>query len=258
MPTPCPGPCNTAYRKAAENEANLGITYDISPNWGDPTQCWSCVDRTAGYLAKLPKLLKDVLEEATDGTQIKQTGTIGRAPEATWPGQAPRILVDRIVSEMTELGADILKQRRPWAEALTPGPGTAPNEEKRIERIVQALINHWDWAMQNHPAASESYSRGNANPGGQATSWYFAALYFTKQDEAREPQRLAPCPRCGGPWLFAAIDGQLVNGEPYIECSNRDCQNLLTPAEYADYRDSLNRKATGQPADADAEHIVAA
>jgi hypothetical protein len=259
MPTPCPGPCNTAYRRAAENEATLGITYDISPNWGDPTQCWACVDRTAGYLAKLPQLLQDVLAEAVDGTQVKLTGTIGRAPEATWPGQASRILVDRIVSEMTELGADILKARRPWAQALTPGPGTAANEEKRIADIAAALLAHWDWAMQNHPAADEPHSRGNANPGAQATAWYFAALYFTKQDEIREePQRLAPCPRCKGPWLFEARNGQLVKGEAYIECSNRDCRKLLTQAEYADYIADLDRDAKARREQAAGNRIVAA
>src|SRR4051812_23188857 len=188
MSTPqfCPGPCNTAWRKAEEAHADTGADHAIQPAWGQPVQCYACVDRARTQLSAMPALLAAVLAEATEGTPAKLTGTIGRITVATWPGQSSRLLVDRIVSEMVELGVDILKLRRMWKEDRPAGPGTTSNEAWRIGFITNALIAHLDWAMQHHPAAWEPHGRDNANPGGQVAGWYRAALYFTKQDEQRD------------------------------------------------------------------------
>lgn len=240
-PTICPGLCNTAWRKAEEALAATGAEHAIQPTWGQPAQCYGCVDRTREQLAALPALLAAVLAEATEGTPTKLTGTIGRISVPTWPGQASRLLVDRIVGEMVELGVDILKLRGIWRDDRPAGHGTAPNEERRVSAIVTALDGHWDWAMQNHPAAWEPHGRDNANPGGQVTGWYRAALYFTKQDEQRDVKRLAPCPRCHGPYLVESRELRLVNNQPYIECRDPDCRRVMTRPEYDSYVKAMNR-----------------
>ncbi|MEZ0089957.1 hypothetical protein [Streptacidiphilus sp. EB129] len=240
-PTICPGPCNNAYRKAEEALTDIGTEHNITAIWGEPTQCWGCVDNTRSDLTALPGLLAKVLEEGTDGTTIRINGTIGRAPEATWPGQAPRLLVDRIVSEMAELAADILVLRGIWREDHPVPTGTAANEKQHINNITSSLLGHWDWAMQSHPAAGESYGRGNANPGAQASGWYWATVYFTKDHAQPEVKRFAPCPRCHGPYLIESREGNLRYGEPYIECRDEDCRKLMSKREYAEYVKAMTK-----------------
>jgi hypothetical protein len=239
-PTVCPGPCNTAYRKAEEALAATGTEHAIQPAWGQSMQCHACTDRTREQLAELPALLAAVLAEALEGTPTKLTGTIGRITTAVWPGQASRLLVDRIVGEMAELQADILKLRGIWGADMAAGRGTAPNEARYIQGIVTALNGHWDWAMQNHPAAWEPWGRDNANPGGQVAAWYRSAQYFTKQDEQRDVKRLAPCPRCHGPYLVESRELRLVNDQAYIECRDPDCGRIMTRPEYDSYVKALN------------------
>lgn len=240
-PAICPGPCNNAWRRAEAALAETGTEHHLTPNWGRPTQCYGCTERTREQLAELPALLADILVEALEGTPTKLTGTIGRITVAAWPGQASRLLVDRIVSEMAELEADILTRRGIWAADRLPHRGTAPNEPKHIQRIVDTLSAHWDWAMQFHPAADELHDRDNANPGGQVTGWYRTALRFTKADEQREVKRLAPCPRCHGPYLVESRELRLAGDRPYIECRDPDCQRVLTQDEYDTYVKALNR-----------------
>lgn len=239
-PACCPGPCNTAYRKAEEALAAKGTDHAIQPAWGQPAQCYDCVDRTRQHLAELPKLLADVLAEATEGTPAKLTGTIGRITVAVWPGQNPRLLVDGIISGMAELEGDVLKQRGIWPEDHPIAPGTGPNEERRIAGLVATLGGHWDWAMQNHPAAWEPWGRDNANPGGQVAGWHRTCQFATKQDEQRDVKRLAPCPRCHGPYLIESRDLRLVNDQPYIECRDPDCGRIITRREYDAYVKALN------------------
>lgn len=244
LPTACPGPCNNAWRKAEDSREKHGTPHTIAPAWGQPAQCWECVDRTRQQLDALPGLLADVLDEALHGTPLKLVGTIGRTAAPTWPGQASRLLVDRIVGEMTELRDDILKMRGIWADGYTPDP--VVNEKRHIDAAVRALLGHWDWTMQNHPAADESYAIGNANPGGQVASWYRAALRYTKQDEQRDTKRLAPCPRCHGPYLVESRDLRLVDDRPYIECRDPDCRRIMTGSEYDAYVKDLADKESRQ------------
>lgn len=236
LPQICPGTCNNAYRRAEEALATLGVEHHLTPSWGSPVQCEECVERTRKQLQELPALLTDALNEALEGTAPKLTGTIGRVGlTPAWPGQASRLLVDRIVSEMAELHADVLKLRGLWQEDREPLPSVAANERRHIAGITRVLAAHWGWAMQHHPAASEPHTRGNANPAAQASSWYRTVLHFTKQDDQRETRRLAPCPRCRGPWLVESRDMRLVDGEPYIACQDPDCQRVMTKSEYDDY-----------------------
>lgn len=236
-PAPCPGPCNNAWRRAEAALADSGAEHHLTPNWGQPTQCWGCVDRARDQLAELPELLAAIHLEALHGTPAKLTGTIGRVTVATWPGQAARLLTDRIVGEMTELRADILVQRGIWTDGARP---SEPTEGRLIGATVHTLLAHWDWAMQHHPAATEPHAAGNANPGAQVATWHRSAQFFTRRDEQRDVKRLAPCPRCHGPYLFESRELRLVDGDPYIECRDPDCRRIMTRAEYDRYVKDLN------------------
>lgn len=240
MPAICPGPCNNAWRKAENAREEHGTDHHIRPHWGTPTQCWGCVDRTRQQLVKLPELLVGVHLEVLYGTTTKFTGTIGRIHIPAWPGQAGMILADEIVGKMEELQADILKRRAIWADDYEPEPGV--RNGRYITGLVATLDAHWDWAMQHHPAADEPYDRENANPGGQVAGWYHSLQRFTKQDQQRDVERLAPCPRCHGPYLVESRDLRLVGDRPYIECRDPDCQRVMTGEEYDAYVKGL----TGQ------------
>lgn len=240
MPAPCPGPCNNAWRRAETAREETGTEHHITPAWGTPVQCYGCVEGTREQLLELPALLDAALHEAIDGTPTKLTGTIGRISVVTWPGEACRLFVDRIVEGMTILQADILTLHDAWGIEHEPLPTIAPNEPRHIASIVRSLDVHWAWAMQNHPAADESWGRDNANPGSQVAGWHRALERFTKTDEQRDVKRLAPCPRCHGPYLVESRELRLVDDQPYIECRDPDCKRVITRVEYDRYVKELN------------------
>jgi len=241
---PCPGPCNNAWRRAETALEEHGTEHHITPSWGAPVQCLGCVEHTHAQLLELPTLLSAALDEAVDGTPKKLTGTIGRISVVTWPGEACRLFVDRIIEGMTLLQADILTLRGTWNEEHPLTPTIAPNEALHIASIVRSLAGNWNWAMQNHPAADEPYGQGNANPGSQVSGWHYALQRFTKTDEQRDVRRLAPCPRCRGPWLVESTEMRLRDDRPYIECRDPDCKRVMTGAEYDQYVKDLNAAIT--------------
>lgn len=236
-PTPCPGLCNNAWRRAETALEEHGTEHHLTPAWGQPTQCDNCVERTREKLEELPELLDAVLVEALEGTPAKNVGTIGRISVVTWPGQASRLLVDRIVGEMAELQADILIQRRIWPADSLPARSTAANEPDHIRGITRTLLAHWDWAMQHHPAAGEPHTSGNANPGAQAAGWHRSAQLFTRRDNPRI-QMTGACPRCQLRTLSHS------NGETYIACRNPECELLMSHAEYAEHARGLAGEVT--------------
>lgn len=240
----CPGPCNNAWRRAETALKETGTEHHIKPAWGEPVQCHTCVETTHAQLLALPALLTAALNEAIDGTPTKLTGTIGRTSVVTWPGEACRLFVDRIVEGMTVLQADILTLQGIWNEDHALLPTIAPNEPRHIAAIVRSLAGHWNWAMQYHPAADEPYGKDNANPGSQVAGWHQALQRFTKTDEQRETKRLAPCPRCHSPYMVESRDLRLVDDQPYIECRVPDCQRIMTRAEYDRYVEELNAAIT--------------
>lgn len=221
-PTTCPGPCNSAWRKAEAALAERGAEHHITPAWGQPVQCYGCVERSRHQLAELPELLAAVQLEALYGTPAKLTGTIGRVGAPVWPGQASRILLDRILGEMTELQADILVQRGVWSG---DEKAIAIREGRLIGDTVDILLAHWSWAMQHHPAATEPHERDNANPGSQVAGWYRSSQFFTRRDNPRI-QMAAPCPNCHLKSLGHS------NGESFISCRNPECELLLSREEY--------------------------
>ncbi|MEV8523149.1 hypothetical protein AB0451_03175 [Streptomyces sp. NPDC052000] len=236
--TICPGPCNTAWRRAEEVADEAGTEHHITPAWGQPVQCDSCVERARWQLGELPAFLAAVHLEATNGSRAPVTAAIrsSAGADASFPGQAPLVLIETLLGEMEELEADVL-QLRGLGAAFNPAGPVGP----RITGVVQVLEAHLDWMMQQHPAAAEPHDRTNANPGGQIRGWHAAAQRFIKDHPQREVQRLGPCPHCKGPYLVQSTDLRLVNDLPYIECRDPDCRRVFTTPEYNAYMKTLTR-----------------
>lgn len=236
----CPGPCNNAWRRAETLLAETGTEHHITPNWGHPTQCDECVGRARQQLAELPELLTAVQTEALHGTRPQSTATIHSRPNDTpaWPGQAARLLLDTLLGQIEELAADVLTQRGIWKPDHEPDHAGI-REGRRITHACHTLAAHLDWMMQHHPAAAEPHDNGNANPAGQIRHWHGAAQRFTKQHPQRDVRKMAPCPRCKGPYLAESRDLRLVDDRPYIECRDPDCRRIMTGAEYDTYVKAL-------------------
>lgn len=217
--TACPSRHNDAWRRAeASNEP-----HDLQPVYGNPVHCLGCQGRAYHQLTELPELLAAVWLEATHGTAAKPTGTIGRVGiEHAWPGQASRLMTDAIVGGLVELEDDIREQR---GFRHRPSRGA---EGQTATGAVSFLLVHLEWALSQHPAATEPYDRDSANPGSQIHHWHKAAQRFTRRDQLRV-QLAAPCPKCDLRTL--ARD----DGDDYIECKNPSCGVLLTSKEYTVY-----------------------
>lgn len=219
MPAICPGPCNTAWRRAEAARLDSGTDHDIPSSWGNPVHCDRCATRTRAQLAELPELVAAISLEALHGTAPKTTGTIGRATVAIWPGQAARILTDHIVGGALALEDDIRELRR---LRHRPGRGT---EGQGVSGAVRFLSVHLSWALIAHPLAEEIHDRLSGNPAAQIQGWHHAAQRFTRRDPRLEHHRV-PCPRCDLLTLYRS------DGDDYIECRNINCSLLLTPAEF--------------------------
>lgn len=239
-PKPCPGPCNNAWRRAEAVLAETGTSHHLTPAWGQPTQCYGCRERALRQITELPELLTAVQLEAIYGTRPQNTATIHSRPNDTpaWPGQAARLLIDTLLGEMEELQADVLTLRGIWkADTQTDREGV--REGQRLTGACRTLAAHLDWMLQHHPAAGEPHEQGNANPAGQIRHWHAAAQRFTKQHPQHDVRKLAPCPRCKGPYLAESRDLRLVDDRPYIECRDPDCRRIMTTAEYETYVKAL-------------------
>jgi hypothetical protein len=221
--TVCPSRHNDAWRRAED----AGQPHDLQPVYGSPTHCLGCQGRAYHQLTELPELLAAVWLEAVHGTTPKTVGTMGRRGlHPAWPGQASRLMTDRIVGGLVELEDDIREQRQ-----LHHRPSRG-SEGQTASGAVTFLLVHLEWALAEHPAAAEPYDRDSANPGSQIHHWHKAAMRFTRRD-ARIEQRNAPCKRCGWRSLFFA------DGEDYVECRNVECGALMTEAEYADWSKAI-------------------
>lgn len=226
MPTPCPGSCNSAWRRAENELTNAGTDHNIPATWGQPVHCDRCTNRARAQLAELPELVAAISLEALCGTAAKTTGTIGRATVAVWPGQASRLLTDHIVGGVLDLEDDIRELRR---FRRRPGRGT---EGRNVTGGVRFLTAHLSWALTEHPLAEEVHDRLSGNPAAQIQAWHRAAERFTRRDPRLEHRRV-PCPRCELLTLFR------VDGDDYIGCRNIACELLLTPAEFDEHTGKL-------------------
>lgn len=230
--TACPSRHNDAWRRAEE----AGQPHDLQPVYGSPVHCLGCQGRAYHQLQELPELLAAVWLEAIHGTSGKPTGTIGRVGiEHAWPGQASRLMTDRIVGGLIELEDDIREQR---GFRHRPGRGT---EGQTATGAVAFLLVHLEWALAEHPAAAEPYDRDSANPGSQIHHWHKAAQRFTRRDALRV-QLAAPCPRCDLRSLARE------DGDEYIECRNPSCGTLLTDTEYRVYAGVVAAETVDQQA----------
>ncbi|MCY0917042.1 hypothetical protein OS965_02475 [Streptomyces sp. H27-G5] len=244
--TPCPGSCNAAWRRAETVREETGTEHTLTPAWGRPVQCNACTERARLQLAEIPELLAAVQLEAVYGTHSPSTATIGSrgsSDSPAWPGQAARLLVEVIVGGMEELETDVLVSRGIWISDSEP-TREGITEGRRITDAARILGAHLDWMMQHHPAASEPHDHGNANPAAQIRGWHGAAQRFTKAHPQHDVRKLAPCPRCKGPYLAESRDLRLVGDRPYIECRDPDCQRILTSDEYDTYVKALAAAVT--------------
>ncbi|MFK4108565.1 hypothetical protein [Streptomyces sp. NPDC002176] len=109
-PTPCLGPCNTAWRRAEHLLANTGTSHDIPAARGAPVHRLGCVERVRRHLEELPELLVAVSLEPLHGQRGTPTATTNSAPTDTTPrpGQAARLLTDLIVGDIAET-ADVVR-----------------------------------------------------------------------------------------------------------------------------------------------------
>lgn len=226
MPTPCPGNCNNAWRRAEIALIDTGAEHNIPAAWGQPVHCDRCTGRARTQLAELPELVAAISLEALNGTPAKTTGTIGRATVATWPGQASRLLTDHIVGGVLDLEDDIRELRR-----LRHRPGRGI-EGRDVTGAVRFLSTHLSWALVEHPLAEEVHDRLSGNPAAQIQGWHRAAERFTRRDPRLEHRRV-PCPRCELLTLFRE------DGDDYIGCRNIACELLLTPAEFDEHTEKL-------------------
>lgn len=216
MPTPCPGRCNSAWRRAEE----LGQQHTLEPVPGEPVHCWACYAGAHTQLHQLPALFDAIYLEGEEGTLAKLVGTIGRVglQAPPWPGQHARLFADGLGEGILILANDVREHMdEPW---MNPGTGTAT-----INRAIGTLIRHLRWLLAEHPCATDSHGGRSGNPAWQIHSWHRSAEVFCKQDEQRPIDRIAACPRCRDPWMRSR------NG--VVECTNMDCQNVMFNDEYA-------------------------
>lgn len=222
MPSPCPGKCNAAWRRAEE----LGRTHSLQPVPGEPVHCWACYASAHTQLQQMPALFKAIYLEGEDGTVVKLVGTIGRVglQAPPWPGQAARLFADGLGEGILILANDVREQLDEPVE--NPDTGSAA-----INRSLGTLIRHLRWLLAEHPCATDSHGGRSGNPAWQIYSWHHSAEVFCKQDEQRPADRIAPCPRCRDPWMRSR------NG--VVECTNMDCQKVMTNDEYGYYVERL-------------------
>lgn len=235
-PTPCPGRCNNAWRKAEAARETSSTDHDLKPTWGNPVHCDHCIRRAHTELAELPELLAAIWLEATNGTRGLPTGTIGHSPShPAWPGQASRLLTDHIAGGLTDLEDDIRNLRQ-----LSRRPNRV-REGATITRSVTFLLAHLDWALAEHPLATEVHDQLSGNPAAEIDTWHRIAQRFTSRDTRLEHYRI-PCPRCSLLTLFRG------DADDYIECRNTACGLLLTPVEYLQHTKKLAAQCSRQAA----------
>lgn len=243
--TPCPGSCNNAWRRAETVREETGTEHHLTPTWGQPVQCTGCVERARQQLLEIPELLARATIEATARPCSASAVSINTRDSKTapqLPGEPSRFLFEEIVEQMEELEADVLELRRIRQADDIPTRLAGIREGRWAADRARILEAHLDWMMQYHPAAGELHGRGNANPAAQIRGWHAALEHFIKAHPQHDVRKLAPCPRCKGPYLAESRDLRLVDDRPYIECRDPDCQRILTSAEYDEYVKGL---ATG-------------
>ena len=219
---PCPGPCNSRYRKArAEYEAALAAydpldphqsrpePPDVYPVYGDPW-CPRCksqireqlaqIDDAAAILAALPPSPND----RSDDKAGKVSGTRAQ------PSPSNRM------DDLEELGEWL----RSWESAYrgedpTPHRGWLASE---ITTITAQLVFHFDKII-THPDRALDFGR-------EIRRWHREL-----QEKARAGQVdkhvKRPCPRCRLYTLWAR------DGEDYVRCINDECGRRLTREELA-------------------------
>ena len=221
MPSPCPGSCNAAWRRAEE----IGDPHHLQPIPGEPVHCWACYSTAHAQLHQLPALFVSIYLEALHGTRTKTTGTIGRVGmNPAWPGQSAKLFADGLIDSMLILANDTREQRDERVE-------NRGNDTITVQRCVATLTKHLGWLLTEHPCATDSHDARSGNPAWQIRGWHHSAEAFCKQDEQRAPRRMVACPRCRDPWMRSR------NG--VVECTNPGCRRVMSNDEYAAHVERL-------------------
>jgi phage FluMu protein Com len=221
---PCPGPCNSRYRKARAEYDKALAGYDplapeqsrpeppaVQPWPGDPW-CPKCksiihaelsqIDDAAAILAARPPL------DVAGGDEETRAGRVSGTREARSP--SPRM------DDLEELGGWL----RNWESAFR---GTDPMPRRgylATERttIISWLVDHFDSCIC-HPDLAADY-------GAEIRRWYRELTAKARAGIADKHVK-KPCPRCRLYTLWAR------DGEDYVRCVNEDCNRRMTREELA-------------------------
>jgi hypothetical protein len=217
-PTPCPGRCNHAWRRAEQDRENLGALHELSPRWGDPLWCDRCTQQFREDVADFPRLAVEIFQQALSGTATPSLKTSKTRPAVyTWPGQQSRLLADEIRDALTSLEDDVRQLC-----GLTPRQ-LAGREGPTIASAARFIDAHTEWIVTHHPIADDPEDA----PPAYLMRLHARAVRFVGDGKPRPDHKFTPCPGCGWATLFQQEGGD------YIECTT--CGRLLTANEYRDH-----------------------
>jgi hypothetical protein len=220
---PCPGRCNSAYRKAREAFTEALALYDpLDPNqqrplppeiqpWpGDPHWCGRCTSVIREQLHELDYIGCMLAAEADGlrGQNLDQRVTGSQEHPSPSPGADD---LDELVTVLTG-----------WEEAYRDLMGW-PSPPRRgflaavITTTTAWLMGHLDGILA-HPDIAADF-------GAEVMQWH---REFTGKTKAGV-RRLRKPLRCPGCRLLMLT---WTEGEKYVRCGNPDCNRVLLLAEY--------------------------
>jgi hypothetical protein len=230
-PVPCPGAHNDAWRAAETLRLETGQPHELNPGYGDVRWCTTCIERTHGRLAELPKLFSLLhleFENATVPKNLLTGGRGGTGEPLLHPNQRFIVLADEIYDRVTEW-AQTVRQDRGLAQ-----PKASTRRGYALQRDAKALDAHLTWLLDEHPAQEA----GRAMVDDIHRVWRRARAATGEAPVRPVDRDGVPCPnpKCG----LAALHSEVVDGKAtgYIAC--RACSNLYTEAELAEW---IERKA---------------
>ena len=216
--TPCPGPCNSAWRQAiAAGDPEPPIT----PVPGEPAWCGRCSAAIRRRLTELDDAAA-LYRAAADGYRPPDLERITGSDGSPSPSPVADTL-DELYSVLGDWEAAYLRRpSRAYRGQLAPA----------LTTVVGVLLGHLDGILA-HPAMAADF-------GEEILAWHrrLCAAAHLGAGRYRKPH---PCPRCDLRTLTWA------EGDDHVACQN--CGRLMALDEYEDYaRWLLNGAPEGNPA----------
>lgn len=217
----CPGPCNSAWRRAEAAVDGKGrpIPHQLTAESGDPVWCWRCSRLIAQRLAELDDLV--ALLQAELGGRRAGIDPTGLKP-ARRGSPSPSPAVDDV--------DEIQRTLESWESAYRDLRSLPPRPPRSPELRVTMCIS---WLAKNLTGALGSDL--GKDLGQEVLRLYSMARRWTSTDRATH-RKDAPCPRCGRKWLTQHDDG-------YIRCERASCGRIMTLDEYDAYTLDLARSS---------------